>query len=196
MYRNAEVKRKTRETDIEISLRLEGTGKGEIQTPNGFFNHMPESFARHGSFDLRVKASGDVQVDDHHLVEDCGIVLGQAFDKALGDKKGIMRAGFFIYPMDEALATTAVDLSGRPYLQYRVEFASRGGTRLDFGLLEDFFQAFAVAARANIVIDVPYGRSDHHKAEAIFKSLARSLRMACEGDPRNPEEIPSTKGII
>jgi len=196
MKREATVKRKTGETDITVTLNIDGTGRYHIDTPVGFFNHMLESFAKHGSYDIDLKAEGDIHVDQHHLVEDCGIVLGQAFDRVLGDKSGIRRAGFFIYPMDDALAIAAVDFGGRPYLQYEAPFTHQYCGEMEMGLFEDFFQALAVHAKANIVVRIPHGRSDHHKAEAAFKALARAVRSACEKDPRNLAAIPSTKGVI
>ena len=141
-------------------------------------------------------AEGDLHVDQHHLVEDCGIILGQAFKKALGDKKGINRAGYFVYPMDEALAVVAVDIGGRPYLQFEAEFKRRFCGELDTDLLEDFFQGFAASLGANVVVRMPYGRSDHHKIEATFKAFAKAMKMACSVDPRAIENVPSTKGII
>jgi len=196
MNRSAEVKRKTRETDIGACLTLEGRGEAGISTSIGFLNHMLETFVRHGRFDLRFRAEGDVQVDQHHLVEDCGLVLGEVFHRALGDRCGINRAGFFVFPMDEALAVAAVDLGGRPALQYDAAFARRHCGGLDTDLLPDFFQAMAVHLRANLVVRMPFGRSDHHKIEAIFKAMGRALRMACSLDPRDFLDIPSTKGVI
>lgn len=196
MKRNATVTRKTGETEISITLEIDGKGQYKLNTPIGIFNHMLESFAKHGSFDIIIHAEGDLHVDQHHLVEDCGIVLGQAFDQALGDKQGINRAGFFIFPMDEALALAAVDLGGRPYLQYDAQLTSQYCGSMDMGLLEDFFQALATHARANIVVRILHGRSDHHKGEAAFKALGKAFRMACEKDPRNLQHILSTKGII
>jgi imidazoleglycerol-phosphate dehydratase len=196
MMRKSEIKRKTKETDITVSLDIDGTGASEIDTPVGFFNHLLESFSKHGSFDIQLKAGGDLDVDQHHLVEDCGIVLGQAFDKALGDRKGISRAGFFMFPMDEALAIAAVDFSGRGFLQYEATFSHQFCGNMEIGLLEDFLLALANRSRSNIAVRIPHGRSDHHKAEAAFKALARAVRMACEIDPRNRSSIPSTKGVI
>ncbi len=196
MKRISTIKRKTRETEIELTLDLDGSGVCEIDTPVGFFSHMLESFAVHGSMDLAVRACGDVELDPHHLVEDCGIVLGQAFCGALGDKRGIRRAGFFIYPMDEALAIAAVDFGGRSFLQFEAVFERQYCGSMDTGLFEDFFQAVAVNAAANLVVRVPHGRNDHHKAEAAFKALGRAVRMACEIDERNKAKIPSTKGVI
>lgn len=190
------MKRKTNETDITVNLKLNGTGHYEIKTPIGFFNHMLESFARHGGFDLEIIAKGDIHVDQHHLVEDCGIVLGQAFDARLGDRQGIGRAGFFLFPMDEALALAAVDLGGRPFLQYDIPFNHQFCGGMDIGLMEDFFQAVAVHTRANIVVRLLQGRSDHHMAEAAFKAFARAMRMACEKNQWSQGAIPSTKGVI
>ncbi len=194
--RSIKFERNTKETNIIIDLNIDGAGEYQIQSQIGFFNHMLESFSKHGLFNIKMKANGDVHVDQHHLVEDCGIVLGQAFKKALGDKKGINRAGYFVYPMDEALAVVAVDIGGRPYLQYEVEFKRRFCGELDTDLLEDFFQGFAINLGANVVVRLPYGRSDHHKIEAIFKAFAKAMKMACSTDPRALESIPSTKGMI
>jgi imidazoleglycerol-phosphate dehydratase len=196
MNRTTTIKRKTKETEITVELGIDGTGQYSINTPVGFFNHMLESFARHGSFDIKLEAVGDIHVDQHHLVEDCGIVLGQAFDRVLEDRTGIQRAGFFIFPMDESLALAAVDFGGRPYLQYEALFERQYCGGMDTGLFEDFFQALANNAKANIVVRILHGKSDHHKAEAAFKALARAMRAACETDPRNTSAIPSTKGVI
>ncbi len=196
MTRTAKIHRKTQETDISVTLAIDGQGNFEIDSSIGFFDHMLSAFAKHGLFDLTFFAKGDLHVDQHHLVEDCGIVLGQAFKQALGDKKGINRAGYFVYPMDEALAVVAVDISGRPYLQFDAEFKRRFCGELDTDLLEDFFQAFSVHLGANVVVRMPYGRSDHHKIEAIFKAFAKAMKMACSKDPRAIENIPSTKGMI
>lgn len=190
------IERKTRETEISVELKIDGRGAYDIQTPIGFLTHMLETFARHGLFDVKMRAAGDLEVDQHHLLEDCGIVLGQAFQQALGDKRGINRAGYFVYPMDEALAVVAVDLGGRPYLQYETEFERRFCGELDTDLLEDFFQGFTVHLAANLVVRMPYGRSDHHRCEAAFKAFARAMRMACSRDPRDIEGIPSTKGVL
>ncbi len=194
--RTARIERKTRETDISVELNVDGKGSYDIQTPIGFLTHILESFAKHGLFDIRMRAKGDLEVDQHHLIEDCGIVLGQAFKKALGTKKGINRAGYFVYPMDDALAVMAIDIGGRPYLQFDAEFKRRFCGELDTDLLEDFFYGFAVNLGANVVLRMPYGRSDHHKIEAIFKAFAKAMKMACSRDPRVIEDIPSTKGVI
>lgn len=194
--RTSKIHRTTNETNIFIELNIDGSGKYQIQTPIGFLTHMLESFSKHGLFDITMTANGDLHVDQHHLVEDCGIVLGQAFKKALGDKKGINRAGYFVYPMDEALAVVAVDIGGRSYLQFEAEFQRRFCGELDTDLVEDFFQGFASHLGANVVVRMPYGRSDHHKIEAIFKAFARAMKMACSIDPQAIENIPSTKGLI
>jgi imidazoleglycerol-phosphate dehydratase len=194
--RSARVARTTKETDISVELEIDGQGVYEIQTPIGFLTHMLETFARHGLFDIKMRAVGDLEVDQHHLLEDCGIVLGQAFKQALGDKRGINRAGYFVYPMDEALAVVAVDIGGRPYLQYDTEFRRRFCGELDTDLLEDFFQGLAVSLGANLVVRMPYGRSDHHRCEAAFKALAKAMKMACSREARDVEGVPSTKGVI
>ena len=194
--RAAEIARKTKETDITVNLNIDGKGKYAIDTQIGFFTHMIEAFAKHGLFDIKLKAKGDIQVDQHHTIEDIGIVLGQAFNKALGDKKGINRAGYFAYPMDEALAVVAVDMGGRPYLQYDAKFKERLCGNFDTDTLEDFFYGFSVGAGSNIAVRMPFGRSDHHKIEAIFKAFAKAMKMACSTDPRAIDDIPSTKGTI
>lgn len=196
MKRTAEWERHTQETRISGSLKLDGRGHYAIHTPIGFLNHMLESFAQHGRFDLHLEAKGDLDVDQHHLVEDCGVVLGKLFAMALGTKKGINRAGYFVYPMDEALAVVAVDVSGRPFLQYDVSFRRRFCGDLDTDLLHDFFQAFATHSMANVVVRMPFGRSDHHKIEAAFKAFGKAMRMACSRDRRDVADIPSTKGVM
>ena len=195
MKRGAEILRETSETKIKAGLTLEGSGFSTIQTPVGFFSHMLETFVKHGRFDLEFQAEGDLHVDQHHLIEDCGLVLGKAFHKALGDKKGINRAGYFVFPMDEALAVAAVDLNGRPYLQYDISFQRRMCGDLDTDLMESYFQALASGLQANVVMRMPYGRNDHHKLESAFKALGRALRMACSREG-GLEGIPSTKGVI
>lgn len=194
--RKARVTRKTAETSVSVDLKIDGRGTFDIETGIGFFDHMLESFARHGLFDLKIRASGDREVDQHHLVEDCGIVLGQAFRKALGSRRGINRAGYFVYPMDEALAVVAVDLGGRPFLQYDARFRRRFCGDLDTDLLADFFGAFAGHLAGNVAVRMPYGRSDHHRAEAVFKAFGKAMKMACSKDPRLIEDIPSTKGML
>ncbi len=194
--RKADINRNTKETQVHVSINIDGSGKSRIETPVGFLSHMLELFAKHGLFDLEVDAKGDICVDEHHTVEDCGIVLGQAFKRALGDKKGINRAGYFVYPMDDALAVVAIDIGGRPYLQYDAKFKRRFCGELDTDVLEDFFYGFAVNLGANVVVRMPYGRSDHHKIEAIFKAFAKAMKMACSLDKRAIGDVPSTKGVI
>lgn len=194
--RIGKIKRKTKETEILIELDLDGKGKYKIDTPIAFFNHMLETFSKHGLFDLKIKAKGDIEIDQHHTIEDCGISLGQAFKKALGNKKGINRAGFFVFPMDDALAIVAVDICGRPYLQFEAKFKRRYCGDLDTDLIEDFFYGFAMGLEANLVCRIPYGKNDHHKIESIFKAFGKAMKMACSKDPRAVEDIPSVKGII
>ena len=195
MPRTATINRNTRETHIRLELNLDGSGQGSWQTGVGFLDHMLELFARHGAFDLKVEAKGDLQVDQHHTVEDVGICLGQAVKQALGDKKGIRRYGHFTLPMEETLATTAIDLSGRYYLVFQADFDSPKIGDFDTELVEDFWQAFAANSLCNLHILIHYGRNSHHKSEAIFKSAARALRMAAESDPRMTG-VPSTKGTL
>lgn len=195
MPRTATIDRQTRETQIHLELNLDGSGVGSWKTGVGFFDHMLELFTRHGAFDLKVEAKGDLHVDAHHTVEDVGICLGQAVKQALGTKQGIRRYGHFTLPMEETLATTAIDLSGRYYLVYQAEFASPKIGEFDSELVEDFWQAFAANALCNLHVLVQYGRNSHHVSEAIFKSAARALRMAVETDPRMTG-VPSTKGTL
>lgn len=195
MPRTAVISRNTRETQIRLELNLDGSGQGSWQTGVGFLDHMLELSARHGAFDLKVEAQGDLQVDQHHTVEDVGICLGQAVKQALGDKQGIRRYGHFTLPMEETLATTAVDLSGRYYLVFQAAFESAKIGDFDTELVEDFWQAFAANSLCNLHILIHYGRNSHHKSEAIFKSAARALRMAVESDPRMTG-VPSTKGTL
>lgn len=194
--RTAKVKRETKETNISLSLNIDGSGIYDIQTPIGFLNHMLELFAKHGLFDLEVKAKGDTYVDEHHTVEDIGIVLGQAFLEAIGDKKGINRYGFFILPMDETLATVAVDFSGRYAFSFNCGFKREKVGDLATELVYDFWDSFAQNAKINLYIKVENGRNDHHKIEAIFKACTRAIRMACEIDKRIKNTIPSTKGVL
>ncbi len=204
MSRSAEIKRTTKETDIRVKLDLDGTGKAKIDCPIGFLAHMLETFARHGLFDLEVEARGDLQVDQHHLVEDVGIVLGQAFAKALGDKRGIVRAASFLFPMDETLARAAVDLSGRPFLVFEaglsgsplVSIGSGVSASFQTDAVEDFWLGFTTNAACNLHLDILRGRSDHHKIEALFKAASRALRSACGIDGRAADAIPSTKGVL
>ena len=194
--RKATIERKTRETEISIAVNLDGSGEVDVETPIGFFSHMLEALGRHGLIDMTVKVQGDLHVDQHHTVEDTGMVLGSAFAKALGERRGISRAGWCRHPMDEALADVAVDLSGRGYLGYHAEYKEKKVGELDLELLYDFFEAFARTLGANIHIDLVRGRSDHHKVEAIFKACARALRMAIAIEPRMQGRIPSTKGSL
>jgi imidazoleglycerol-phosphate dehydratase len=194
--RTASVERNTRETRIRGSLRIEGKGRYEISTGVRFLDHMLELFAKHGGFDLTLHAEGDLDVDQHHTVEDTGIVLGQLFARALGDRKGINRAGYFVMPMDETLAVVAVDLGGRPYLVYDGKVRTRLVGDLQSELLEDFFHGFTTHAGANLHAKVLYGRSSHHKVEAVFKCFARAMRYACSKDARLKDELPSTKGLL
>lgn len=190
------IERKTNETQIKIGLNIDGTGKGIIDIPIGFLNHMLDLFSKHGLFDLNIKAKGDIFIDEHHTVEDIGIVLGQALLEALGNKKGINRYGFFILPMDEVLATVAIDFSGRYAFKLDCEFNREKVGDLSTELVYDFWDAFAQNARANLFIKVENGRNDHHKIEAIFKATARAIRMGCELDKRALKNIPSTKGVL
>jgi imidazoleglycerol-phosphate dehydratase len=194
--RQALIKRDTKETRIEGSLRIEGRGRYRISTGIRFLDHMLELFARHGGFDLNLKAAGDLDVDQHHTVEDAGIVLGQMFSKALGDRRGINRAGYFVLPMDETLAVVALDLGGRPALVYKDLVKVRMVGDLQSELLEDFFGGFVNHAGANLHAKVLYGRSSHHKIEAIFKCFARALKYACSQDRRLRDQLPSTKGLL
>jgi imidazoleglycerol-phosphate dehydratase len=194
--RTARIKRDTKETRIQGSLTIEGSGTYEVGTGIRFLDHMLELFARHGGFDLRLKAEGDLDVDQHHTVEDCGIVLGQLFSKALGDRKGINRAGYFVLPMDETLAVVAVDLGGRPALVYKDKVKVRLVGDLQTELVEDFFGGFVTHAGANLHAKVLYGRSNHHKIEAVFKCFARAMKFACSTDERLKDQLPSTKGLL
>ena len=193
--RVAEIERKTKETGIRLSLDIDGRGTSEALTGVGFLDHMLDLFARHALFDLRVTCAGDTHVDDHHSTEDVGIALGQAIDRALGDKSGIRRYGHCVLPMDETLVTTAVDLGGRPYFAWDAPMPTPKVGTFDTELVADFWQAVAVHGRMNLHVVLHYGRNSHHIGEAIFKGLARSLRMACERDPR-VEGVPSTKGTL
>ncbi|HWE86124.1 MAG TPA: imidazoleglycerol-phosphate dehydratase HisB [Terracidiphilus sp.] len=196
LKRSARVERNTTETKIALELTIEGSGKYQIDTGIRFFDHMLELFARHGAFDLSLKCNGDLDVDQHHSVEDTGIAMGEAFDRALGDKRGILRAGYFIMPMDETLAIAAVDLSGRSAYAVDTKVRTRLVGDLQSELVTDFFEAFARGARANIHVKTMYGRSSHHKIEAIFKAFARALRVACSRDKQLGEMLPSTKGLL
>ncbi len=194
--RRATLQRDTKETQISGTLRIEGKGRYSIATGVRFFDHMLELFAKHGGFDLDLNAAGDLDVDQHHTVEDVGIALGQLFAKALGDRKGINRAGYFVQAMDETLAVAALDLGGRPALVYKDLVKVRVVGDLQTELLEDFFGGFVNHAGANLHVKVLYGRSNHHKVEAIFKCFARALKYACSTDPRLKDQLPSTKGLL
>lgn len=194
--RAATLRRNTTETRIDLKLVVDGRGKYEVQTGIRFLDHMMELFARHGGFDLSLVCQGDLDVDQHHTVEDIGIALGEAFLQALGDKKGILRAGYFLMPMDETLAAAAVDLSGRASCVIDTKVRTRIVGDLQTELLPDFFEGFARGARANVHLKVLYGRSNHHKVEAIFKAFARALRFACSRDLRLRTMLPSTKGLL
>jgi imidazoleglycerol-phosphate dehydratase len=194
--RKAKLHRKTAETEIRIALTIEGRGKYEVSSGIRFLDHMLELFTRHGGFDLELTATGDLDVDQHHTVEDVGIALGEVFDRALGDRRGILRAGYFVMPMDETLGLAAVDFGGRTaaVVDTKVRAARVGDLQVE--LVYDFFEGFARGARANVHARVLYGRSSHHKIEALFKAFARALRVACSRDRRLARMLPSTKGIL
>jgi imidazoleglycerol-phosphate dehydratase len=194
--RTATLHRKTNETDIRARLNLDGRGRYDISTGIRFLDHMLELFARHGGFDFDLRATGDLDIDQHHTVEDIGIVLGHAVREALESKKGINRAGYFIMPMDETLAFAAIDLSGRPFLVIHAPIKARRVGDLQTELLEDFFHGFATSAGANVHLKLAYGRSSHHAVEALFKAFARALRYACSRDSRLKSQLPSTKGLL
>jgi imidazoleglycerol-phosphate dehydratase len=194
--RRASIQRDTKETQIRGSLTLEGRGVYQIATGIRFFDHMLELFTKHGGFDLKLTANGDLDVDQHHTVEDVGIVLGQLFAQALGDRRGINRAGYFVLPMDETLAVVAIDLGGRPALAYKDLVKTRLVGDLQTELMEDFFGGFVNHAGANLHAKVLYGRSNHHKIESIFKCFARAMRYACSKDARLKKQLPSTKGLL
>ena len=194
--RRAVIDRRTAETQIKVSLALDGKGRFENRTGIRFLDHMLDLVARHGGFDLKVKATGDLDVDQHHTVEDVGIALGEAVLKAIGNKRGINRAGYFVMPMDETLAVAAIDLSGRPHAVVDTTTTVPVVGDLQTELVDDFFDGFAMAARANVHVKVMYGRSNHHKIEACFKAFARALRAACAKDKRLAKMLPSTKGLL
>jgi imidazoleglycerol-phosphate dehydratase len=196
MPRTANIRRKTSETEIRLKLNLDGRGKAKVSTGIRFFDHMLDLVARHGAFDLAVNARGDLDVDQHHTVEDVGIALGEAVKKALGDKKGILRAGYFLMPMDETLAAAAIDLSGRAHCVVNAKINAARVGDFQSELLEDFFLGFAQAARANVHLRCLYGRSSHHQIEALFKCFARALRFAVSRDKRLRNVLPSTKGLL
>jgi imidazoleglycerol-phosphate dehydratase len=194
--RTAAIDRKTAETEIHLQLTIEGSGRYKISTGIRFLDHMLELFTRHGAFDLDLVCRGDLDVDQHHTVEDVGIALGEAFDKALGEKRGILRAGYFLMTMDETLGLAAVDLSGRAASVIDTKVRTRLVGDLQTELIDDFFEGFARGARANVHLKTMYGRSNHHKIEALFKAFARALRVACSRDKQLGEMLPSTKGLL
>jgi imidazoleglycerol-phosphate dehydratase len=196
MPRTAQIRRKTKETQTELRLNLDGHGKSEISTGIPFFDHMLDLITRHGGFDLRLRATGDLDVDQHHTVEDVGIALGEAVNDALGNRRGILRAGYFLMPMDETLAAAAVDFGGRAFCVVKAIFSARTVGGFQTELVEDFFQGFAQAARANVHLRVLYGRSSHHQVEAVFKAFARALRFAVSRDKRLRNVLPSTKELL
>jgi imidazoleglycerol-phosphate dehydratase len=194
--RRSVINRRTKETTISVRLGLEGQGRYAIRTGIRFLDHMLELVARHGAFDLRIEADGDLDVDQHHTVEDLGIAFGEAVSKAIGTRRGINRAGYFVMPMDETLAVAAIDLGGRPHavVDLKVRVARVGDLQTE--LVHDFFDGFALGARANVHVKVLYGRSSHHHIEAVFKAFARALRVACAKDKRLARMLPSTKGLL
>lgn len=196
MIRKSKIQRDTKETHISASLIIDGRGRYKVSTGIRFFDHMLELFAHHGGFDLELKATGDLDVDQHHTVEDVGIVLGQAFAQALGDKKGILRAGYFVMPMDETLGLAAVDFSGRTSAVIDTKVKTRLVGDLQSELVFDFFEGFARGANANVHARILYGRSNHHKIESLFKAFGRALRAACWHDKRMAKLLPSTKGLL
>jgi imidazoleglycerol-phosphate dehydratase len=194
--RKSKIQRKTKETDIRLALNIDGRGRYNISTGIRFFDHMLELFAHHGGLDLDLKATGDLDVDQHHTVEDVGIVLGQAFAQALGNKRGILRAGYFVMPMDETLGLAAVDFSGRTAAVIETKVKTRLVGDLQSELVFDFFEGFARGAHANVHARILYGRSNHHKIESLFKAFGRALRAACWRDRRMARLLPSTKGLL
>jgi len=195
MGRSATVERKTKETEIRVTVDLDGTGVSNVSTGIPFFDHMLETLAKHGALNLELTCKGDLHIDQHHTVEDSGIALGQAIDRALGDRKGIARAGHFYFPLDEALARCVIDLSGRSWLTWNVDLDQGPRSAMDLSVLEGFFKALGDMARCNLHIDLIRGRDFHHGAEAVFKATARALRQAVALDPRSPG-VPSTKGVL
>ena len=194
--RRALISRRTAETAITLRLGIEGRGSYAISTGIRFLDHMLELVARHGAFDLRIDAVGDLDVDQHHTVEDVGIALGEAVTKAVGSRRGINRAGYFVMPMDETLGVAAIDLGGRPHAVVDLRLRVQRVGDLQSELIQDFFEGFAQGARANVHLKVLYGRSSHHQVEALFKAFARALRVACDKDPRMAKRLPSTKGLL
>jgi imidazoleglycerol-phosphate dehydratase len=196
MSRSGRISRKTKETELEVVVDLDGRGEAQVSTGIPFFDHMLETLAKHGALDAQIRCQGDLHIDQHHTVEDTGIALGSAIDQALGDRKGIARAGCFYFPLDEALARSVVDLSGRSYLHWNVDVDQGPRSAMDLSVLEGFFKAVADHARANVHIDLITGRDFHHGTEAVFKSFARALRLAVALDARLAASVPSTKGVL
>jgi imidazoleglycerol-phosphate dehydratase len=196
MPRKTSFRRKTKETDIRIELNIDGKGKADVSTPVPFLSHLLDNFARHGLFDLKIEAKGDIEVDQHHTVEDVGISLGEAFKKALGDKKGINRSGYFVFPLDEALSVVAVDISGRAFLNFNCKFKKQKIGDLDSDLIKEFFWGFVRHLEATLHIRALYGENEHHKAESIFKAFGKTMKTACSKEKRMLKELPSTKGLI
>ena len=196
MSRTAKISRKTKETELDVAVELDGRGDAQVSTGIPFFDHMLDTLAKHSALDVRIDCKGDLHIDQHHTVEDTGIALGSAIDQALGDRKGIARAGCFYFPLDEALARTVVDLSGRSYLHWNVPLDQGPRSAMDLSVLEGFFKAIADNARANLHVDLLTGRDFHHGAEAVFKSFARALRQAVALDGRLSGVVPSTKGVL
>ncbi|MBL7161013.1 MAG: imidazoleglycerol-phosphate dehydratase HisB [Anaerolineales bacterium] len=194
--RTAQIERKTKETDIQLELNLDGDGKAEIDTGIGFFDHMLTQIAVHGLFDIRLETEGDLFIDPHHTIEDCGLALGEALTQVLGDKRGITRMATSFVPMDEALAQVVLDLSGRPYAVIQTAWTAPDIGGIPTSLIEHFFESFAVTGRANLHASVLYGRDNHHMAEALFKALGRALDAATQIDPRRAGEVPSSKGVL
>jgi len=194
--RKTSFKRETKETDIKIELNIDGKGETDISTQIPFLDHLLDNFGKHGLFDLKIKAKGDIEIDQHHTVEDIGISLGEAFKKALGDKKGINRAGYFVFPLDEALAVVSLDISGRAFLNFGCKFKRTKIGDLDSDLIKEFFWGFVRHLEATLHIRALYGENEHHKAEAIFKAFGKAMKVACSQDKRILKELPSTKGLI
>ena len=196
MPRKTSLQRETKETNVKISLNIDGKGKANISTSIPFFDHLLTNFAKHGLFDLDIKARGDLEIDQHHTVEDIGICLGETFKKALGDKKGTNRAGYFVFPLDESLSVVAVDLSGRASLNFNCRFRKDKIGDLDSDLIKEFFWGFVRALQTTIHLRILAGENEHHKAESLFKAFGKAMKMACSKDKRILKELPSTKGLL
>ena len=196
MPRKTTFRRKTKETEIKIELNIDGKGRTDIKTSIPFLNHLLENFGKHGLFDLKIEAKGDIEIDQHHTIEDIGISLGEAFKKSLGDKKGINRAGYFVFPLDEALSVVSLDISGRAFLNFDCKFENSKIGDLESDLIKEFFWGFVRHLEATLHIRALYGENDHHKAESIFKAFGKTMKMACSKDKRILKELPSTKGLI